>query len=131
MTERHHVNQQTGEVNDDPHIRPFADFLRDLRGGATHEELSEALWDLTAAVRDTGKKGALQLTIYVEPTKGDTTVLTTLDEINPKLPKPTRRPSMFFTDHEGNLSRTNPNQPEISGLREVAGRNADDLKEAR
>lgn len=132
MAERRHINERTGDVIDDPQIRPFADFLRDLAGGTTHDELSEAIWDLAARVRDTGKKGSVTLTILVEPTKGDTTMLTVSDEIKLKLPEHSRRPSVFFSDGQGNLSRSNPNQPELSGLREVPGRpTTDNLREAK
>lgn len=132
MTERRHVNERTGEVIDDPQIRPFADFLRDLDAGRTHDKMSEALWDLVARVRDTGKKGSVSLTIVVEPTKGDTVILTVLDEIKLKLPEHARRPSVFFSDNQGNLSRSNPNQPELSGLREISARptTTTDLREA-
>lgn len=129
MAERRHVNELTGEVTDDPQIRPFADFLRDLAGGTTHDEMSEAVWDLVARVRDTGKKGTVTLTILVEPTKGDTTMLTVSDEIKLKLPEHSRRPSVFFSDGQGNLSRSNPNQPELSGIREVPARDTSNIKE--
>lgn len=118
------------DANEDPQIKPFAAILRDLNGGRTHDELSEALWELNAKVRETGKKGSLQLTLTVEPTKGDTYMLTVSDDINCKPPKPARRPSVFFDDGHGNLSRSNPNQPELDGLREVPGRITTNLKEA-
>ena len=35
MTERRHVNQRTGEVFDNPAIRPFADWLREQSQGKT------------------------------------------------------------------------------------------------
>jgi len=116
---RTHVNERTGEVNNDPHVRPFADWLRDQSQGATHDELSEALYDLVARVGDTGKKGTLTLTISVEPMKGDESILVVSDEIKLRLPEFPRKPSIFYTDGEGNLCRTNPDQPELSGLREV------------
>jgi hypothetical protein len=119
MTDRRHTNPRTGEVVDDPAIRPFGDFLRDQSQGRTHDELSEALWDLAARVRETGKKGSLTLVVNVEPMKGDTTVLVVSDEIKLKLPEFQRGGSVFYSDEQGNLSRSNPDQPELSGLREV------------
>lgn len=118
-TERRHINDRTGVVIDDPHVRPFADWLRDQSQGATHDELSEALYDLVDRVTDTGKKGTLTLTISVEPMKGDDSVLLVSDEIKLRLPEYPRRPSIFYQDGEGNLCRTNPDQPELAGLREV------------
>ena len=119
MSDRRHTNQRTGEVIDDPRIRPFNDWLQDQSNGATHSELSEALYDLVSRCTDTRKKGSLTLTISVEPMKGDEDVLVVSDEIRLKLPEFPRKPSIFYQNDHGNLSRSNPNQPELSGLREV------------
>lgn len=61
MTERRYTNPRTGEVVDDPEIRPFSDFIRELGEGTTQRELSEGLWDLLQRVQDTGKAGLLTL----------------------------------------------------------------------
>lgn len=116
---RTHVDTRTGQVITDPPIRPFADFLRDQSQGRTHDELSEALWDLCARVRDTGKKGTLTLTVTVETMKGDEHVLVVSDEIRLRLPEFPRKPSIFYTTGDGNLSRTDPNQLSFDSLREV------------
>lgn len=102
-----------------PLIRPFADFLREQSRGTTHDEMSETLHRLIARVRDTGKKGVLQLTITVAPLKGDADVLVVSDAIKVKLPEHDRKASMFYPDEHGNLSRTDPNQLTFEGLREV------------
>lgn len=120
MTDRRITDQRTGEVIDDPTIRPFGAWLQEQSSGATHEELSEGLWDLTARVRETGKKGTLTLIVTVEPMpKTDGQVLVVTDEIRLKLPEFARQGSVFYADREGNLTRTNPDQPELTGLREV------------
>lgn len=110
---------------DDPVIRPFADFLREQSRGTTHDEMSETLHRLIARVRDTGKKGSLQLTINVAPLKGDADVLVVSDEIKVRLPEHDRKASMFYPDENGNLSRTDPNQLTFEGLREVPPANVD------
>ena len=46
MADRRYTNPKTGEIIDDPQIRPFRDVVQDLGEGATHSELSEGLWDL-------------------------------------------------------------------------------------
>jgi len=132
--ERRHVDPLTGEVIDNPTIRPFADVLRELSQGRTHDELGEAVYDLAARVRATGKKGTLTLTIAVEPMKGDEQVLVISDEIRLKLPEFPRKPSIFYATREGNLSRTNPQQLALDvGLREVPNpdTNTTPLKDAR
>lgn len=118
MTDRRRTNPATGEVIDNPTIRPFAAWLREQASGKTHDELSEALWDLTQRVQETGKKGTLTLVVTVEPMpKTDGQVLVTHDEIKLKLPEYSRDASVAYVDRDGNLCRNNPLQPELTGLR--------------
>lgn len=107
------------DTADEPVIRPFADWLREQSSGTTHDELSDALHDLTTRVTDTGKKGVLQLTITVAPMKGaEEGVLVVSDQIKLKLPEHDRKASIFYS-HEGNLQRSDPNQLAFESLREV------------
>ena len=106
---------------DDLVVRPFADWLREQSGGKTHDELSDALRDLTSRVRDTGKKGTVTLTVTVAPLKGDADVMVVSDEIRLKLPEHDRKASLFYPDADGNLTRTDPNQLSFESLREVGG----------
>jgi len=130
MTTRTRTDPITGEVNESPVIRPFADWLREQSRGRTHEELSEALWDLISRVDETHKKGSLTLTLYIEPLKADPAMLVVTDEIRLKLPEFDRPGSTAYIDHDGNLTRQNPNQPELTGLRAIENDNITELKEA-
>ena len=130
MTDRRRTDPTTGEVVDDPAIRPFADWLREQSSGKTHDEMSESLWDLIARVQETGKKGHLILSISIEPMKGDESVLVVSDEIKLKLPEFPRKPSVFYADRNGNLTRSNPNQPELTVLRDVSSQEPTTLREA-
>ena len=65
MTDRRYTNPRTGEVIDDPEVRPFDQVLRELGEGSTLSELSEAMWDVVQRVQDTAKAGSLTLTIHV------------------------------------------------------------------
>jgi len=105
-------------VLDIPPVRPFADFLREQAKGHSHEELSEALRDLVSRVQDTGKKGSITYVVYVEPTKG-TDALTVSDQIKVRFPEHDRDASLFFSDADGNLTRSDPNQLVFESLREV------------
>lgn len=109
------------EPDDETVVRPFGDWLREQSAGKTHDELSEALWDLVARVRDTGKKGTVSLTVTVSTMKGDTDVLVVSDEIKLRLPEHDRKASLFYPDKNGNLTRTDPNQLAFESLREVGG----------
>lgn len=106
---------------DDIHVRPFSDWLREQAGGKSHDELSDALFDLVQRVRDTGKSGSVVYTIKVGPMKGDKDVLVLSDEIKLKLPEHDRKASLFYTDKTGNLTRNDPNQLAFESLREVEG----------
>lgn len=89
--------------------RPFHDFLREHRGGVTHDELSDALQTLVAAVGEEGKGGTLTLTISIKPA-GNSDALEVTDRIVIKPPKQTRSASLFFVSPEGNLIREDPKQ---------------------
>lgn len=107
--------------------KPFGQFLLEQRNGGLHGELSDALRELVEAVAQHGKAGSLTLTVKVSPTKsfGQFEVV---DEVKAKLPEPERGGSLFFADDRGNLSRTNPHQPELP-LREVPRNDSDTARE--
>jgi hypothetical protein len=106
---------------DDVFVRPFSDWIREQAGGKSHDELSDALFDLVQKVRDTGKSGSVVYTIKVGPMKGDKDVLVVSDEIKLKLPEHDRKASLFYTDKVGNLTRQDPQQLAFESLREVEG----------
>lgn len=103
----------------DHHVRPFADFLHEQAGGRTHEELTEALAEVVAAVRDTGKKGTLTLTLTVTPLKNGGGALTVTDSVKKGVPIHDRRASIFYATNSGSLTRDDPMQPTFEGLQEV------------
>ncbi len=106
---------------DEVYVRPFSDWLREQAGGKSHDELSDAVYDLVQRVKDTGKKGSIVYTINIGPMKGDKDVLMVDDQIKLKLPEHDRKASLFYTDKVGNLTRTDPNQLVFESLREVEG----------
>ena len=93
-----------------PVVRPFSAFLVEQRKGRLHAEASDGFRELVAAVRDTRMKGSIVITIEVKPTKGDHLAVT--DKCVVKIPHATGE-SLFFVDRDGNLSRSDPNQPEL------------------
>lgn len=95
--------------------RPFIDFLREQRNGATEEELAQKLNDLVAAVERTGKKGALVLTIEVAPvTKEMSGQVIVSDSVKLKIPEPKRSPTLYYSTPENNLTRKDPRQAELT-----------------
>lgn len=111
--------------------REFGSFLLEQARGRTHDELSQALHDVTAKVIETGKKGSLTLVLNIalldkDPANG----LIVTDEIKTKLPEHDRPASMFFPTSDGSLSRRDPRQmsfddlqtlPEPAGLDKATG----------
>lgn len=100
--------------------RPALDLIGDLRRGKTAHDLTEKLHELIAACRDTGKKGDLILRLTVEPDPEIDSQMRVRDVITVKTPARTLRPSVFFVDDAGNLTRTDPNQTTFDGLRDAA-----------
>lgn len=97
--------------------RPFMDFLRDHRNGLTHDQLSDHLQALVAAVTAEGKKGELVIKIAVKPMgKGDGLEVTA--DIVAKPPKETPGSAIFFATPENNLVRQDPRQQTME-LREI------------
>lgn len=104
--------------NDEAVVRPFGDFLAELRRGAVADELSEALHELLAAVQDTQKPGSISLTIKVGIQK-NTTAVSIADVVAKKIPARPRPESLWFVDHNGNPTRRDPSQLEFEGMRIV------------
>lgn len=104
---------------EDRQVRPFAAFLQEHNNGVGHTQASEALQRLALAVVDTGKKGAVTIKVSVEPMKGAEGTLVTTVVVDEKLPVNPPKAAVFYADGDGNMTRTDPNQPVIEGLREV------------
>jgi hypothetical protein len=113
------VDAITGEITDEPQIRPFAEMLTLLDRGTAHAEASRGLHTLIAAVQTVGRKGGITITIEVSPLKGSDEQVVVSAQVAVKLPKQDATAAMFFVDKSGNLSRQDPNQLEIDGLRVV------------
>ena len=120
MTTRVYTNPRTGEIIDDPNIRPLDEILRELGEGSTMAELSEAMLDLVQRVQDTAKAGHLTLTVAVGFDGQGRLVVK--DEVKVKLPEYSRPETRFFIDNSGNASRRDPNQPLLPSLEDHRNR---------
>ena len=100
--------------------RVFMETLREIRGGVILGELGEKLQQLVADVRATGKGGKLTLVLDVKPLKkgGDHTLLIE-DDIRIAAPQPDREGTILYASDTNELSRKDPRQPELKGLRGV------------
>ncbi len=110
----------------------YMETLISVREGAAIVEASEKLTELIAAVRETGKAGALTITLKVRPaSKGKTQVLMIEDDIKDSIPKYDREASMFYVSDDNLLSKSDPRQLPLEGLRVVEDKKpVGQLKEA-
>ncbi|MBG6083271.1 hypothetical protein [Zhihengliuella flava] len=106
------------EKGQDRHVRPFNEFLTGEQ--ATHRDLSDGLHDLLAAVADTGKSGTVTLTVKVEPDKKAADgIYRITNKVAVKAPVHDAPSRIYYADKTGNLTRNNPDQEELDGLRVV------------
>lgn len=95
--------------------------LQNLRNGGALDDLYDAVANVVANVRAAGRPGEVTLKIKIAPlSKGDGNVLAFHDAVTMKLPKVERGTSVLYADENGELSRTDPRQPKLPELREVA-----------
>ncbi len=85
MSDRRYTNPRTGEVVEDPDVRPFDQILKELGEGTTLSELSETFYDVVQAVQETSKAGSVTLTLAVGFDGQGRLVVK--DEIKKKLPE--------------------------------------------
>ena len=95
--------------------RPFADTLTSLRYGTLSDDLTKALNELTTKCADTGKQGSLTLKLVLKPGNGGQIEIS--DDIKVTTPKEVKGSSIFWATPEGNLTRDDPKQRSIEGLR--------------
>jgi hypothetical protein len=92
----------------------FTRTLSEFNGGQSLAELSGEMAKLVAAVKATGKPGELVYKLKIKPAnKGDVRTVSYEDDVNLKLPKPTRRTGIFFVTEENGLQRSDPDQREM------------------
>lgn len=97
--------------------KPFPDTLNSMRYGTLVDDLTKAMTELTAKCADTGRAGELTLKLVLKPGKGGQ--IEVFDEIKVKTPKEEKGSSIFFATPDGNLTRDDPKQLSIEGLRSV------------
>ena len=98
--------------------KPFNDTIVALRYGTLHDDLTKSLNDLTDAVTRTGKTGELVLSIKLKPTNNSGQI-EVIDDIKVKTPKETKGTTIMFATPENNLTREDPRQQSIEGLRSL------------
>ena len=89
----------------------FVQMIEKMNGGNTLAALNTELTEVVRAVSETNKQGSLMLKLKISP-NGDNGI-TIEEDVATKLPKPSSGKSLFFTDGEGDLLRSDPRQKEM------------------
>lgn len=93
----------------------FSAFLKLVNKGTTEAEASQALEEITAAVKDTGKAGSFSIKVSISPAgKGEVRQVFVDGEVSLKKPKKDRQHTIFFPTRHNTLVRNNPDQDEMT-----------------
>lgn len=106
-------------------MKALAIFLQEINGGTTHAACTADLAELFKTVQETGRKGALKLTITVAPgTKGAEVdkVVVSVDRTL-ALPKAEQPSDFFWLTDDAEPTRKHPRQHELE-LRDAPSANA-------
>lgn len=88
----------------------FAKTLAEISHGDLQDQASEMLRELACAVRDTGKKGSITITLEVKPRGRDCGQVELSGVCAIKSPVPDIAPSMLFVSEDGTFHKDNPAQ---------------------
>ena len=102
-------------MSNQPKPLSAADAILLLNSGGAVEELQDALKEANRLVRRTGGKATVTLEFQISP-NGQRGVIIK-DVIKKRLPRSESENTMFFTDEEGSLFRSDPSQAEMFGER--------------
>lgn len=95
-------------------MRVFTDVLRDIQGGSLVDELTEALAEIVAHVKATGKKGEIAIKLTVKKAKGHETVMSLDADYKAKVPAFERPSTTFFATQANALVSENPEQKKLA-----------------
>jgi len=94
-------------------MRSFVDMLIQYRQGRAVDLLTRDLAECVRAVDETGKAAELSIKIKVEPEKGGGAQKDLTITRKATLPRQDIPKAVFFSDDEGGLHRSDPNQSEM------------------
>ena len=89
----------------------FNETILQINNGAVSAELAEALQQVVAAVRQTGKTGSVTFTLKVTPASRKTTEVLMIESlVRTKLPEAERGMTVFYATEDNRLVRNDPKQ---------------------
>lgn len=104
-------------MSDNKQDYSISDTLKALRYGTLDTDLGEKLHELVSRVDATQRAGGLTLTLKVKP--GGPGRIEITDDIKVTMPKEEKGSSIMFVLPSGKITRTDPRQMEIEGLKTV------------
>lgn len=107
------MNQPQNQVAPMGPPRQFSEFLADIDRGRLQEHLGFLVAQLVQDVLTLKKQATLNLKITLKPSKIELNALEIYPVVTFKQPQPEPKPSIFFSDAEGGLTRNDPNQGEL------------------
>lgn len=103
-----------------PKVRPAQATLNELNNGQTMTELAEAIHRGIAAAKEFGKDATVTLSITIGTMKDQNRLVNPpilmAGEVTTKFPKAPPPQTVFFVDEDGNGTRTQVREPELTGL---------------
>lgn len=99
----------------------IADTLGQLRGGYALHEAGKRLDECVRAVRATGKKGSITLTIDITPDRTDDRIIRMQPTIKAKIPEKGFSEGIFFVAPDGRLTKEDPAQLDLLEERRQQG----------
>lgn len=85
----------------------FADLIKEFAHGSTNKMATERLREIVKACRETGKKGAIKLTLGVNVQQGIVEIKAAISTTKPEAALPG---ACFYATDEGGLSDEDPRQ---------------------
>lgn len=100
--------------------KEFTQTLREVRDGDLVAELTDKMRQLVEAVRGTDRGGSITVKLTLKPMKKGIGMYTVEDEVKLASPEPERESTTFmFVTADNELTRRDPRQPELPGVRGV------------
>ena len=100
----------------------FTKFIDLLRDGAVTSQLTDELRELSAAIKETRKKGSITLKISIEPNGEDAVAIEA--DVKTSMPRASIGKAMMFMDQAGNMMRDHPRQTDIEEYIKPVGKEA-------
>jgi hypothetical protein len=102
----------------------FSTLVRELGRGRVEKQADDALRSLVEQIRLTGKPGSLTLSLKIKPNGKNAESVTVEPTVTAKAPTAEPEATFMFVAEDCTLSRRDPRQLSLDGLRDVEAQEA-------